>query len=120
MKEQLTYDIAAVLYGQEVPERKSDATLTLIKGIVSGDFNEKFNDLKSENNHLDFSQQSLSSLAFELLWSNMADNSLQLFSFIINAFPNSSQAEINLQRACNHRLTEKANSRTGICNEIQL
>ena len=115
LKEQLTYDIAAVLYDQEVPNRKNDATLILIKGIVSGKFNKKFSDLKSENNHLDFNQQSLSSLAFELLWSNIADNSLQLFSFINNEFPNSPQAKTNLQRACDHRLAKKAKSRTNIC-----
>lgn len=120
LKEQLTYDIAAVLYDQEVPDRKNDATLTLIKGIVSGEFNEKFNDLKSGNNHLDFNQQSLSSLAFELLWSNIADNSLQLFSFISNEFQNSSQAKINLQRACNHRLAKKAKRRTSTCIKTQL
>ena len=120
LKEQLTYDIAAALYDQEVPDRKNDATLTLIKGIVSGKFSEKFSDLKSENNPLDFNQQSLSSLAYELLWSNIADNSLQLFSFISHEFPNSSQAKINLERACNHRLAKKAKNRASICIEIPL
>jgi CubicO group peptidase (beta-lactamase class C family) len=116
LKEQLTFDIAAVLYDQNAPNRKNDATLTLIKGIVSGKFSQTFNDLKSRKNNLDFNEQSLSSLAFELLWTNIANNSLQLFSFISDEFPNSSQAQTNLQRACNHRLAKSAENRASICS----
>lgn len=117
LKEQLTLDVAAVLYGQDPPNRQNDTTLTLINGVVSGKFSQTLNDLKSVKNNLDFNEQSLSSLAFELLWANIVNDSLQLFSFIGNAFQNSPQAQTNLQRACHHRLAKSAENTVNICSE---
>lgn len=116
LKQQLTLDIAAALYDQDVPNRQNDATLSLIKSVVSGDFSHALNGLKSKRNNLDLNEQSLSSLAFDLLWANIANDSLQLFAFINNEFPNSSQAKLNLQRACEHRLAKKVENRVNICS----
>tara|TARA_R110000737_G_C14278910_1_gene431880 strand:+ start:111 stop:338 length:228 start_codon:yes stop_codon:yes gene_type:complete len=64
---------------------------------------------------LEFNESSLSSLAFELLWANMADNSLALFSFLTDKYPNSAKAKTNLLQACGHRLANSAKSRSSIC-----
>ena len=116
MKQQLTLDIADVLYGQDAPNRQNDATLFLIKGVVSGTFNNALNGLKTKKNNFALNEQSLSSLAFELLWANIASDSLKLFAFINNEFPNSSQAKINLQRACTHRLAKSVENSVKICS----
>ncbi|WP_261593430.1 serine hydrolase domain-containing protein [Pseudoalteromonas holothuriae] len=116
LKQQLTLDIAGVLYGQNVPNRKNDPTLSLIKGVVSGNFNHTFNGLKAEKNNFDFNEQSLSSLAFELLWANIASDSLKLFAFIKSEFPKSPRAKLNLQRACEHRLAKNVENRVSICS----
>lgn len=120
LKQQLTLDIAGVLYGQDAPNRNNDATLSLIKGVVSGNFNNALNGLKAEKNSFDINEQSLSSLAFELLWANIASDSLKLFDFIINEFPNSSQAKLNLQQACEHRLAKNVENRVNKCSKNQL
>ena len=116
LKQQLTLDIADVLYGKEPSNRENDTTLSLIKSVVSGDFDQTLNTLNSEKNNLDFHEQSLSPLAFELLWSNIISDSLKLFAFISNTFPESKQAELNLQRACKHRLAKNVKIREIICN----
>lgn len=116
LKQQLTLDIADVLYGQDAPNRQNDSTLSLIKGVVSGSFNHTLNALNAEKNNFDFNEQSLSSLAFELLWANIAIDSLKLFAFINNEFPNSSQAKLNLQQACEHRLAKNVENRVNLCS----
>lgn len=117
LKEQLTFDIAAVLYAQDPPNRNNDASLRLINSIVSGTFSQTFNALDTDKSLLEFNEASLSSLAFELLWANIADNSLALFSFIHDKYPSSAKAKTNLLQACNHRLAKNAKSRAGICNK---
>ncbi len=114
LKQQLTIDIAAALYNQAPPNRNNDASLMLIKGIVNGTFNQTFNNIKLKKN-VDFNEQSLSALAFELLWSNMPTNALQLFTLISNEFPNSLQARHNLQQACSHRLARSVVNKLSFC-----
>jgi CubicO group peptidase (beta-lactamase class C family) len=116
LKEQLTHDIATVLYGQDAPNRQNDTTLALIKSIVVGNFSQALNEVQPKKNNLDVNEQSLSSLAFGLLWSNIANDALQLFSVISDKFPNSLQAQTNLQVACNHQLAKSAKSRDSICS----
>ncbi len=72
------------------------------------------NGLQAEKNNFD--EQSLSSLAFKLLWANIAIDSLKLFAFINNEFPNSSQAKLNLQRACEHQLAKNVENRVNLCS----
>ena len=115
-KEQLSFDIAAVLYDIEAPNRKNDASLLLIDGIVSGTFSETFSLLQTDKENLEFNEKSLSSLGFELLWSNIADNALTLFAFIQQKYPNSSKAKTNLLQACNHRLAKNVKDKASICN----
>jgi len=117
LKEQLTFDIAAVLYAQDPPNRNNDVSLRLINSIVTGTFSQTFSALYADTEPLEFNETSLSSLAFELLWSNIADNSLQLFAFIRDKYPNSSNAKTNLLQACNHRLAKNSKRRTSLCSE---
>ena len=116
LKEQLTFDIAAVLYQQEVPDRKNDASLMLINSIVSGAFKQAFNRLNTDAKLLAFNEASLSSLAFDLLWANMPENALQLFAFITEKYPNSTNASANLLQACSHRLASNAKKSMPVCN----
>lgn len=115
LKEQLTLDIAAVLYDQNATNRDNDSTLVLINGVVSGSFNQTLSDLTSAKKNLPLNEQSLSSLAFELLWANMANDALHLFSFISKEFQNSSTAKLNLQQACEHRLSKNVENRESVC-----
>jgi hypothetical protein len=110
LKQQLTFDIAAILYNQVPPNRKNDATLYLIKSLFSANFSQTLQSLTADNTQFQISEESLASLAFELLWSSLADQSLQLFSFIVSEFPNSSTANQNLQKACHHHLARGAKS----------
>jgi len=116
LKQQLTFDIAAVLYDHDIPDRKYSAALALIKNMVSGEFNKTLNNMGSNKNNLVFNQQSLSALAFQLLWSDIGDKSLELFSFISHQFPDSSTAKKNLLQACEHRLAKNSKNRSRICD----
>ena len=116
LKQQLTFDIATILYNQVPPNRKNDATLNLIKSLFSANFSQTLQSLTADNTQFKLSEESLASLAFELLWSSLAEQSLQLFSFIVSEFPNSSTANQNLQKACRHHLAKSAKSFAEQCS----
>jgi len=82
----------------------------LIKSLFSANFSQTLQSLTADNTQFQISEESLASLAFELLWSSLADQSLQLFAFIVSEFPNSSTANQNLQKACHHHLAKGAKS----------
>ncbi|MGQ8367199.1 serine hydrolase domain-containing protein [Glaciecola sp. 1036] len=117
LKRQLTSDIAAVLYDQDLPSREQDIVLALTSGIYSNTFDKVLADIK-ENKYL-LDEQSMTSIAYELLWSNLADKALQMFSVIREEFSDSTQAQANLEQACQHRLTMSATVKAQICGAIQ-
>ena len=114
--QQMTMDIAAILYDQEAPNRSNDVSLALINGIVTGLFDETLNNILVNKESWLFSEASLSALAYQVLWSGLGENSLKLFSLISTSFPDSSSAKQNLKQACSHRLTLSASNREYICN----
>ena len=116
VKQQMTMDIAAVLYGQEAPNRRNDVSLALINGIATGSFEQTLANIQINNEAWKFSEASLSALAYQVLWSGLGENSLKLFSLVDTSFPESSSAKRNLKQACSHRLTHNASNRKYICN----
>jgi len=116
LKQQLTFDLASVLYNQQAPDRSNDVSLMLIESITSGTFMQKLSDIQLNKDNYLMNEQSLSALSFQMLWSGLGDKSLKLFSFVSKAFPDSSKAKKSLMQACNHRLTLDAASRETLCN----
>ncbi len=117
LKQQLILDIGALLYKQETVDRSNDLSFTLINSVVTGNFDKIFNDFESGKLNKNFDEKSLSSLAYDLLWANLPDYSLRLFSFISNEFPSSTAAKKNLQKACGHRLAKRVQNKVNFCNE---
>lgn len=115
IKMQLISDIAAVLYQQPVIERRDDAVFKLIAAIVEGNFQTKLKQITSDVDSKGLDESSLNSLAYEMLWSGLANDSLALFAFIENTFTNSNSATDNLAFACRHRLTQQASNRAAVC-----
>ena len=117
LKAQLTLDIANIIYSQDTENRENNATLKLINAVVNGSFDAMLSKITSGEVNFSLNEQSLSALAFELLWSNEGENALQLFSFIAAKYPSSASAKANLLQACNHRLTKNAKSNAVICHQ---
>ena len=69
--------IAKVL-GEQAPNRKNDVALALTKAITTGTCEKVLTDIKANKYTLD--EGMMISLAYELLWSNLASKSLQLFA----------------------------------------
>ena len=84
---------------------------------MNGSFDAMLSKITSGEVNFSLNEQSLSALAFELLWSNEGENALQLFSFIAAKYPSSASAKANLLQACNHRLTKNAKSNAVICHQ---
>ncbi|NQZ90497.1 MAG: beta-lactamase family protein [Colwellia sp.] len=116
LKQQLTFDIAAVLYDQEAINRTKDVSLMLIQSLVSGTFDQTLTRIQSDKAEKSYNEPSLSAFAYQMLWSGLGDKSLQLFSLVSNTFPDSSTAKRNLIQACNHRVTSESKSRESFCN----
>lgn len=116
LKAQLTLDIAKILYSQDTENRENNATLKLINAVVNGSFDAMLSKITSGEVNFSLNEQSLSALAFELLWSNEGENALQLFSFVAAKYPDSEAAKAKLLQACNHRLAKKAKSNAVINN----
>lgn len=106
LKDQITSDISSVLFDQKITNRENDASLILINSIVSGVFSETLNKIKLNIGELVLNEQGLSALAYQLLWSGLSHESLDLFSFVKNKFSESSTAKDNFMRACDHPLAE--------------
>ena len=117
LKQQLTSDIASILYDQNIPDRKKDASLALTTGIVSGEFEKALDSLNSNN--FELNEQSMTAIAYQLLWSGLANQSLKLFSLIRDKFKDSSAAKENLLRACDHRLTKSVIVDKNICKNVR-
>jgi CubicO group peptidase (beta-lactamase class C family) len=117
IKQQFTLDIASVLYGEKPPNRTKDATLKLINSIVLGNFGSELKKITSNVETFDLNEESLTRLAFQLLWSGISDYSLQLFSFIKLELSDSNNAKSNLLLACNHRQAKHSEIKTVICKK---
>ncbi|AZZ98834.1 class A beta-lactamase-related serine hydrolase [Pseudoalteromonas sp. R3] len=113
LKKQLVMDIAAALYNQDIPNRTRDVSLALTNGVRTGTFEQVLSEI--ENDKYDLDESSMTSMAYELLWSGLADKSLKLFSLINRSFSNSPTAESNLVQACNHRLTKNVHKKSEVC-----
>jgi len=115
LKQQLTFDIADVLYNQPLKNRENDVSLILINSLISGTFEQTLTGLEAKKGEYSFNEASLSALAYQVLWSGIGNESLQLFSFISNTFGDSLKAKSNLQLACNHRITNDSLNKQRIC-----
>ena len=115
LKQQLTSDIASVLYNLPVTSREQDVVFTLVNSLVDGNYGAVMQILTRDNKNLVLEEHSLSALAFEVLWSGLADESLQLFSLVTSKFDESQKAKENLLFACNHRLTNTASNKEMYC-----
>lgn len=115
LKQQLTSDIAASLYDLAVPTREKDPVFVLTNSLVQGDFQQQLKTLGNDDKPLD--ENALTSLAFETLWSGLANQSLSLFAFIQQEFADSTKAAANLAFACDHRLTAGAKNKTTHCTK---
>lgn len=113
LKQQLTWDIAAILLGFETESRDTDMSLKLINSIVSGKFEQGLKALKATSSELD--EEMLTSIAYQLLWSGLAEPSIQLFHFISQGFNGSVSAKGNLANACQHRLTSEVPDKFTYC-----
>ncbi|WJG08598.1 hypothetical protein [Aliiglaciecola sp. LCG003] len=116
LKQQLTKDIVSILYDLSPPERKNDATLALINSLVSNQFMQTLHEIKSAKTEHVLDEASLSSLAFQLLWSGLINQSLPLFSFINTEFVDSKSAQQNLSNTCSHRLVKQSKADLTVCN----
>ncbi len=117
LKQQMTADLAKVLYQQPVPGRSQDADLLLINSVVNGNFDTHLEKIADGKAKVALSEQNLTSLGYDLLWSNLPFQSLKLFDFINNSFSNSKSAAANLARACQHRLTQNTEGKAQFCRE---
>ncbi|WP_199609589.1 serine hydrolase domain-containing protein [Flocculibacter collagenilyticus] len=117
LKQQLMLDVASALFNRTVPNRKRDVSLALTNSINSGNFEKVLRELKTDNYDLD--EQKMTAIAYELLWSGLADKSLHLFAFISDRFNESTTAKSNLTRACDHRLTKSVKDKATICSAVQ-
>ena len=115
LKQQLTFDIADVLYNQPLKNRENDVSLILIKSLIAGTFEQTLTGLEAKKGEYNFNEASLSALAYQILWSGLGNESLKLFSFITNTFVDSLKAKTNLERACNHHVTNGLLNKRGIC-----
>jgi hypothetical protein len=115
LKQQLTFDIADVLYNQPLKNRENDVSLILINSLLSGSFEQTLTGLEAKKGEYSFNEVSLSALAYQILWSGIGNESLQLFSFISNTFVGSLKAKRNLERACNHRITNDSLNKQHFC-----
>ncbi|WP_394228773.1 serine hydrolase domain-containing protein [Pseudoalteromonas spongiae] len=114
LKRQLVGDIAKVLYGEQAPNRENDVALALTQAITTGTFEKVLTDIKANKYTLD--EGMMTSFAYELLWSNLASKSLQLFAVIGNQFKQSEDAKHHFAKACNHRLVKNLEERNSICS----
>lgn len=119
IKQQLTRDLAAALYQAPYLTREHDASLKLINGIVSNNYSQIFTQLTSNKSSFTFSEQSLSSVAYELLWANIPQYAIPLFSFIVKQYPSSKTASGNLEQACQHRLSKQWQGKQHFCPKEQ-
>lgn len=115
LKQQLTFDIANVLYNQPLKNRENDVPLILIKSLISGTFEQTMTALEAKKGEYNFNEASLSALAYQILWSGLGSESLRLFSFINNIFADSLNAKTNLERACDHQVTNGLLNKQGFC-----
>ncbi|WP_141235526.1 hypothetical protein [Pseudoalteromonas sp. NBT06-2] len=115
LKQQLTFDIADVLYNEPLKSRENDVSLILINSLISGTFEQTLAGLEAKKGEYSFNETSLSVLAYQVLWSGIGNESLQLFSFISNTFGDSLKAKSNLQLACNHRITNDSLNKQHFC-----
>jgi len=115
LKQQLTFDIADVLYNQPLKNRENDVSLILINSLISGTFEQTLTGFKDKKEGYIFNEASLSALAYQILWSGLGSESLQLFSVISNTFVDSLNAKTNLEGACNHRITNDSLNKQHFC-----
>ncbi|MEP1554269.1 hypothetical protein, partial [Paraglaciecola sp.] len=115
LKQQLTSDITSVLYGQPAPDLSKDKVIFLVNSLVEGRFDNAMAKLELDNGLEPIDEQTLTALAYEILWSALADESLQLFSFLYAEFEASSAAKENIGMACNHRLAINAQKKSLFC-----